>query len=58
MSIDGIEQGNMANTLKIGAGMGLRWRGADLGLNYERVVAKPSGEPDSQTIRLSLRQFW
>jgi len=29
--------------------MGLRiWRGADL-LNYERVVAKPSGEPDAQT---------
>ena len=34
-SIDGIDQDNMANTLRIGAGMGLRlWRGADLGLNY------------------------
>jgi hypothetical protein len=37
-SVDGIEQDNMANTLKVGAGMGLRlWRGADLGLNYERA---------------------
>ena len=58
-SIDGTPQDNAASTLRVGAGMGLRlWRGADLGLNYERVVAKPSGEPDSQTIRLSLRQFW
>lgn len=57
--IDGIEQDNMANTLRLGAGMGLRiWRGADLVLNYERVVAKPSGEPESQTARLTVRQFW
>jgi hypothetical protein len=39
--------------------MGLRlWRGADLALNYERVVAKPASEPDSQTVRLTLRQLW
>ena len=58
-SVDGIEQDNMANTLKVGAGMGLRLRcGADLGLNYERVVAKPAGEPDSQTVRFTLRQLW
>lgn len=58
-SIDGIEQANMANTLRIGAGMGLSlWRGADLTLNYERVVAKPAGEPDAQTVRFTLRQFW
>jgi hypothetical protein len=58
-SIDGIPQDNAASTLRVGAGMGARlWRGADLGLNYEHVVAKPAGEPDSQTIRLSLRQFW
>jgi hypothetical protein len=49
----------MANTLRIGAGMGLRlWRGADLGLNYERVVAKPASEPYSQTVRFTLRQLW
>jgi hypothetical protein len=58
-SIDGAPQDNAASTLRLGAGMGTRlWRGADLGLNYERIVAKPSGQPDSQTIRLSLRQFW
>jgi len=39
--------------------MGLSlWRGGDLGVNYERVVAKPAGEPDSQTVRFKLRQFW
>ncbi len=58
-SIDGLGQDNMANTLRVGAGMGLRlWRGADLGLNYERVVAKPAGEPDSQTVRFTFRQLW
>jgi hypothetical protein len=41
-SVDGIEQDNIANTLSVGAGMGLRlWRGTDLGLNYERVVPSP-----------------
>jgi hypothetical protein len=58
-SIDGIDQDNMANTLRIGAGMGLRlWRGADMALNYERVVAKPASEPYSQTVRLTVRQLW
>jgi hypothetical protein len=58
-SIDGIKQNNRANTLRVGAGMGLNvWRGGDLTLNYERVVSKPSGEPDAQTLRLTVRQFW
>lgn len=58
-SVDGLEQDNMANTLRLGVGLGLTlWRGADLGLNYERVAAKPRGEPDSQTIRFTLRQLW
>ena len=58
-SIDEISQDNMANTLRVGAGMGLRiWRGADLVLNYERVVAKPSGEPDAQAVRFTIRQLW
>jgi hypothetical protein len=58
-SIDGVEQDNMANTLRIGGGMGLRlWQGADLGLNYERVLAKPASEPYSQTVRLTVRQLW
>jgi hypothetical protein len=58
-SIDGIEQNNMANTLRLGGGLGRTlWHGADLGLNYERVVAKPRGEPDSQTVRITFRQLW
>jgi hypothetical protein len=57
--IDGVDQDNMANTLRIGGGVGLPlWRGADLGLNYERVVAKPASEPYSQTVRLTIRQLW
>ena len=58
-SIDGTGQGNMANTLRVGAGMGVRvWRGADFVVNYEFVVAKPATEPDSQTIRFTIRQLW
>jgi len=58
-SIDGVEQNNKANTLRIGGGLGLGlWRGADLALNYERVVAKPASEPYSQTVRLTVRQLW
>ena len=58
-SIDGIKQNNAANTLRIGAGMGLRvWRGGDFTLNYERAVAKPSAEPYAETVRLTIRQFW
>ena len=58
-SIDGVELDNMANTLRIGGGIGLSlWRGADLALNYERVVTKPASEPYSQTIRLTVRQLW
>jgi hypothetical protein len=57
--IDGIDQDDMANTLRIGAGLGLRlWRGADFIINYERVVARPSGEPDAQTVRFTIRQLW
>jgi len=53
--IDGIDQDDTANTLR---GMGLRvWRGADFIVNYERVVAKPSGEPDAQTVRFTIRQL-
>jgi Putative MetA-pathway of phenol degradation len=57
--IDGIGQDNMANTLRVGAGMGARlWRGADFVVNYEFVVVKPATEPDSQTIRFTVRQLW
>ena len=58
-SIDGVNQHNAADTLRLGLGMGLSvWRGGDVGFNYERVVAKPAGQPDAQAIRLTIRQFW
>ena len=58
-SIDGAPQGNAANTLRLGGGMGARlWRGADLVLNSESVVAKPASEPYAWGVRLTLRQFW
>jgi hypothetical protein len=45
--------------LRVGAGAGLRlWRGGEFMLNYERVVVKPSGEPDAQTVRATVRQLW
>lgn len=58
-SIDGASQGNAANTLRLGAGMGLSvWSGGDVILNYEHVVAKPAGQPSSQAVRLTIRQVW
>ena len=58
-SIDGIRQGNAADTLRLGAGMGARlWPGGDMVLNAEFVVAKPESEPTAWGVRLTLRQFW
>ena len=58
-SIDGVSQHNAANTLRLGLGMGLMvWAGGDIGLNYERVVAKPPGQPDAQAILMTIRQVW
>jgi hypothetical protein len=58
-SIDGVNQNNAADTLRLGVGMGLGvWGGGDMILNYERVVAKPAGQPDAQAIRMTIRQVW
>lgn len=58
-SIDGVKQRDAANTLRLGADMGLSiWAGGDVTLNYERVVAKPAGQPDAQAVRMTLRQVW
>ena len=58
-SIDSVPQGNAANTLRLGVGMGLTaWAGGDVVLNYEHVVAKPTGQPDAQAIRMTIRQVW
>ena len=32
--------------------------GGDVTLNYERVVAKPAGQPDAQAILMTVRQVW
>jgi hypothetical protein len=58
-SIDGVGQGNAANTLRLGAGLGVSvWAGGDVVLNYERVIAKPAGQPDAQAVRMTIRQVW
>jgi Putative MetA-pathway of phenol degradation len=58
-NIDGVPQGNAADTLRLGGGMGASlWRGGDMTLNAESVVAKPPGEPNAWAVRLTLRQFW
>jgi Putative MetA-pathway of phenol degradation len=58
-SIDGVDQRNAADTLRLGVGMGLSiWAGGDIIFNYERVVAKPAGQPDAQAIRMTIRQVW
>jgi Putative MetA-pathway of phenol degradation len=58
-SVDGVDQRDAANTLRLGGGMGLRvWPGGEAVLNYERVVAKPEGQPDAEAIRLTIRQLW
>lgn len=58
-SIDGVAQANAADTLRLGASLGLRlWAGGDLVVNYERVVAKPPGEPEAQAVRMTIRQLW
>jgi hypothetical protein len=58
-SIDGVRQGNAADTLRLGAGMGASlWPGGDMVLNAESVVAKPESEPYAWAVRLTLRQFW
>ncbi|MBV8397344.1 MAG: transporter [Acetobacteraceae bacterium] len=57
--INGAPQGNAADTLRLGAGLGARlWPGGDVVLNGESVVAKPESEPYSWGVRLTLRQFW
>jgi hypothetical protein len=58
-SIDGVRQGNTADTLRLGAGMGAQlWPGGDMVLNAASVVAKPATEPNAWAVGLTLRQFW
>jgi hypothetical protein len=58
-SIDGVDQRNAANTLRLGGGAGVRvWTSGEVILDYERVVAKPVDQPDAQTVRLTIRRLW
>jgi Putative MetA-pathway of phenol degradation len=58
-SIDDLDQRNAANTLRLGVGMGVTvWRGGDVVLNYDHVVARPAGQPDAQAILMTVRQLW
>jgi Putative MetA-pathway of phenol degradation len=58
-SLDGYPQSNAANTLRLGVGSGIRaWTGGMIIFNFEQVVAKPSGQPDSHTFRLKIQQLW
>jgi hypothetical protein len=57
--IYGVGQHNAADTLRLGPSMGLTvWAGGEIGLNYERAVAKPAGQPHAQAIRVTIRQVW
>jgi hypothetical protein len=54
-----IEQRSSAGTyLQYSPMLKFLWRRADLVVNYELVVAKPSEEPFWQTIRFTIRQLW
>jgi hypothetical protein len=57
-SVDGAAQGNAADTLRLGAGIGGLWAGGDLIVGYDRVVAKPVGEPEAQAFHMTIRQLW
>ena len=48
-----------ADTLRLGAGFGIRIPHiGQLMLNYDRVVARPAGQPDGQSVRLTLARLW
>lgn len=57
--IDGLAQGNAADTLRLGAGFG--WRIGTLGqilFAADAVVAKPDDQPDGWGLRLTWARVW
>lgn len=57
--IGGMQRDDAANTLRLGVGLGIRV--PHLGtvmMNYDRVVAKPAGQPEGQTFRLTIAKVW
>jgi hypothetical protein len=58
-TLNGIEQDDAVNTVRLGVGMGLRtWKGGQLMLNTERAVRENEGQSDTFGLRLSLAQVW
>lgn len=57
--LDGAGQDNAADTWRLGAGLG--WRVPSVGtvfLNYESTVSSPAGQPEGETVRLTLAKVW
>lgn len=57
--LDGVGQDNAADTWRLGAGLG--WRIPSVGtvfLNYESTVSSPVGQPEGDTIRMTLAKVW
>ena len=57
--LDGAGQNNAADTWRLGAGLG--WRVPSVGtvfLNYDSTVSSPSGQPEGETVRLTLAKVW
>ncbi|MGM0661476.1 MAG: transporter, partial [Pseudomonadota bacterium] len=57
--LDGVGQDNAADTWRLGAGLGWRIPSvATVFLNYETTVSSPAGQPEGDTIRLTLAKVW
>jgi len=57
--LDSVAQDNAADTWRLGAGLG--WRIPSVGtvfLNYESTVSSPAGQPEGETVRLTLAKVW
>ncbi|MEI4234393.1 transporter [Roseovarius sp. D22-M7] len=57
--LDGVAQDNAADTLSLGAGLGWRIPSvATVFVNYETTVSAPAGQPEGETVRLTLAKVW
>ncbi len=57
--LDGTGQRDGADTWRLGAGLGLRVPSVGiLYLNYDRTVSSPPGQPEGDTVRLTLARVW
>jgi len=57
--LDSVEQGNAADTLRLGGGLG--WRLGGLGqllINIDAVAAKPADQPNGWALRLTWARSW